>query len=277
MAVDFTRDPVILDSRGIATAYGGAHVLRSAFQPVFALDGGRLAQVASEALLRCHAGDRPVPVARFFARVDRQDRPDIEALVHRLHLVNAAAVLPSSCGVFVNFDPSLFADCAAASAAIDGFATLADRLGFAPPRIVCEITEQESASEEALAAFTGALRERGFRIAVDDFGAQSSDMRRVAALRPDIVKLDQQWLWRLMDTRPGRSLITHMAGEFAALGIETVFEGIEQPWQLDVAADCGASMVQGFALAHPALAGEELAAPRFAAARSSERASTVAA
>ncbi len=266
-------DPIIVDERGIASALAGAHVLKTAFQPVFSVKPGSIAPVAQEALVRCFAGERGVPVARFFAGIDRDQRLCVEHLIHRLHIRNAAACLPEASALFLNFDPSLFRDCAQVGAVLADLRGLTDALDIEPHRLVCEITEQESASDEALCGFVAALRGHGFRVAVDDFGAESSDMRRVAQLRPDIVKLDQRWLWRLMDTRPGRKLIAHMVGEFEALGITTVFEGIEHDWQLDVAVACGAGMVQGFALAHPALAGEEPILPGLAfAARPQPRA-----
>ena len=45
-----------------------------------------------------------------------------------------------------------------------------------------------------------------------------------------------------------------MVTTFADQGIETVFEGIEEGWQLQLAENSGASMVQGYALARPELA-----------------------
>ena len=42
-----------------------------------------------------------------------------------------------------------------------------------------------------------------------------------------------------------------MVTSFAEQGIETVFEGIEEGWQLELAEKAGASMVQGFVLARP--------------------------
>ena len=47
------------------------------------------------------------------------------------------------------------------------------------------------------------MRARGYRIAVDDFGAQASRLQRVAALAPDIVKFDGALVKRLMATEAG--------------------------------------------------------------------------
>jgi EAL domain-containing protein (putative c-di-GMP-specific phosphodiesterase class I) len=45
-----------------------------------------------------------------------------------------------------------------------------------------------------------------------------------------------------------------MVTTFAEQGIETVFEGIEEDWQLELAERSGATMVQGYALARPEIA-----------------------
>ncbi len=123
-----------------------------------------------------------------------------------------------------------------------------------PRRIVCEVTEQKSASSEALHSFVQALRAHGFRIAVDDYGAHDSDIERIRVLKPDIVKFDAQWITRLMESGPGFALLHAMVANFADQGIETVFEGIEEGWQLELAERSGASMVQGYVLARPEIA-----------------------
>jgi EAL domain-containing protein (putative c-di-GMP-specific phosphodiesterase class I) len=57
-----------------------------------------------------------------------------------------------------------------------------------------------------------------------------------------------------MDSGPGFGLLSAMVGLFADQGITTVFEGIEENWQLELAEESGASMVQGYVLARPELA-----------------------
>ena len=99
-----------------------------------------------------------------------------------------------------------------------------------------------------------ALRAHGFRIAVDDYGAHDSDIERIRALKPDIVKFDAQWITRLMESGPGFALLHAMVANFADQGIVTVFEGIEEGWQLELAERSGASMVQGYVLARPEIA-----------------------
>jgi EAL domain-containing protein (putative c-di-GMP-specific phosphodiesterase class I) len=123
--------------------------------------------------------------------------------------------------------------------------------GVDPRRVVCEVTEQRSASQETLFDFVAALKGNGFRIAIDDYGADNSDINRIRQLKPDIVKFDAQWIAQLMESGAGCALLSTMVSTFERQGIRTLFEGIEEGWQLELAEKSGASMVQGFALARP--------------------------
>jgi EAL domain-containing protein (putative c-di-GMP-specific phosphodiesterase class I) len=58
----------------------------------------------------------------------------------------------------------------------------------------------------------------------------------------------------LMESGAGFALLTAMVTSFEQQDIRTVFEGIEEGWQLELAEKSGASMVQGFVLARPELA-----------------------
>lgn len=57
-----------------------------------------------------------------------------------------------------------------------------------------------------------------------------------------------------MESGAGFALLTTMVKSFEDQGIRTVFEGIEEGWQLELAEKSGASMIQGFVLARPELA-----------------------
>ena len=245
---------IIREDDGVATAVWGPFVLKSAFQPIFAFEAGKLSVVAFEGLLRPSRDDQSWPPLTFLDSIPMVERLLVEKLAHTLHLLNAARFLPADAAIFINFDPSVLIDHAVAEATIhDMRVTLADA-GIDPHRVVCEITEKETISQEALFTLATSLRESGFRIAVDDYGADDSDMARIRDLRPDIVKFDAKWIAQLMDSGPGYALLTTMVSTFAEQGIRTVFEGIEEDWQVELAEKAGVEMVQGFALARPELA-----------------------
>lgn len=229
--------------------------LRSAFQPIFAFAAnGKLEIVAFEGLLRPFRKGVALSPPDFFAQIRTADRMNVETLSRTLHLLNAGRFLDPAASIFVNFDPSVFTDHVLTDQVLRDLRLVLHEAGLDYGRVVCEVTEQRSVSEAALYNLVGELREHGFRIAVDDYGAEDSDMNRIAALRPDIVKFDARWTNQLMNTGPGVGLLSAMVTTFRDFGIETVFEGIEHGWQLELAQAAGASMVQGYAIARPELA-----------------------
>jgi EAL domain-containing protein (putative c-di-GMP-specific phosphodiesterase class I) len=245
---------IIREADGTSIGVWGTHTLKSAFQPIFAFQGGKLSITAFEGLIRPFRNDEAWSPGAFFASIPAGDRLHVETLTRTLHLLNAAACLSPQASLFVNFDPSVFTDRAIADGALRDMRLVLHEAGIDPRRVVCEVTEQKSASEEALFGFVAALRANGFRIAVDDYGAEDSDMNRIRELRPDIVKFDAKWITRLMESGPGFALLAAMVSAFTTQGIRTVFEGIEEGWQLELAEKSGASMVQGYVLARPELA-----------------------
>ncbi|WP_127599539.1 EAL domain-containing protein [Nitratireductor alexandrii] len=245
---------IVRQNDGTSTGVWGVYTIKSAFQPVFAFGEGKLSIAAFEGLVRPFRDGTGLSPYAFFRSIPPIDRFHVETLMRTLHLLNAAACLDPKVSIFVNFDPSLFTDAEVVDVAIRDMRLVLHEAGMHPGRIVCEVTEQKSASSGALHRFVDALRASGFKIAVDDYGADDSDIQRIDELKPDIVKFDAQWITRLMDSGAGFGLLKVMVSRFADNGIETVFEGIEEMWQLELAEESGASMVQGFVLARPELA-----------------------
>ncbi|OHV89679.1 EAL domain-containing protein [Mesorhizobium sp. ORS 3428] len=245
---------IIRHDDGTSSGVWGTYTLQSAFQPIFAFNEGKLSIAAFEGLIRPFRDGEPQSPMKFFRTCPAADRLHIEALTRTLHLLNAGACLPREASIFVNFDPSVFTDRAIADKALRDMRLVLHESGIDPRRIVCEVTEQKSASQETLYGFVEALRGNGFRIAVDDYGADDSDINRIKELKPDIVKFDAHWITQLMESGAGLALLTATVRNFEDQGIRTVFEGIEEGWQLELAEKSGVSMVQGYVLARPELA-----------------------
>lgn len=242
---------IIRQDDGTSTGVWGVFTLKSAFQPIFAFRDGRLELTAFEGLIRPFRDSESISPAAFFHSVPPADKLHVETLTRTLHLLNASACLDPAASVFVNFDPSLFCEPLVARNALRDMRLVLHEAGIEAGRIVCEVTEQRTASETALHAFVHELRDHGFRIAIDDYGAEESGIQRINQLHPDIVKFDAHWISRLMSSAPGAALLETMVREFHARGILSLFEGLEEPWQLELAEQCGVDMVQGYVLARP--------------------------
>ncbi len=126
------------------------------------------------------------------------------------------------------------------------------RSGVPPQRIVFEITELGGASQR-LTDVVARYREVGARIAIDDFGAGYSQLDRVLALQPDILKLDMRLFQAAARGGPSGEVVRALAQMAEKTGCWIIAEGVETEAELDFALECGARYVQGFLFAAPHL------------------------
>ena len=124
------------------------------------------------------------------------------------------------------------------------------RSGMDPARIVFEITELGGASSR-LPGVVERYREAGARIAIDDFGAGYSQLDRVLALQPDILKLDMRLFQQAARGGPSSEIVKALAQMAEKTGCWIIAEGVETEAELDFALECGARYVQGYLFAKP--------------------------
>lgn len=121
------------------------------------------------------------------------------------------------------------------------------------PRVVFEITERAALDGVPDArARVRTLRQLGFRIALDDLGAGYSGLGALAALEPEIVKLDLSLVRGAHAEPVKRRLVTSLVSACKDLGILVVAEGIENDQDREVLAGLGCDFLQGFLFGRPA-------------------------
>jgi len=120
------------------------------------------------------------------------------------------------------------------------------------PRVVLEITERASLHKVTdLRTRVASLRERGFRIAIDDLGAGYAGLSSFAQLEPDIVKLDMTLVRDLHQTPVMRKLVASMTHVCKELGMLVVAEGVESAAERDALIEIGCDLLQGYHFAKP--------------------------
>ena len=120
-------------------------------------------------------------------------------------------------------------------------------------RVVLEVTER--ASLEGVDDVRGrvrALRELGFRVAIDDLGAGYAGLTSFTLLEPEVVKLDMELVRGIDSHRTKRSIVTSMVTLCHDMGATVVAEGVETPAERDALVDLGCDLLQGYLLAKPA-------------------------
>ena len=120
-----------------------------------------------------------------------------------------------------------------------------ETLGVDPSRVIIEITEL-GGDLALLRSAVDRYRDAGFRIAVDDFGADFSQLDRLSLLMPDIVKLDMKLLWDGLEDARNASMV-QLLGEMASrMGAKVLCEGVETEAAFHLALSCNAYYTQGF-------------------------------
>jgi EAL domain-containing protein (putative c-di-GMP-specific phosphodiesterase class I) len=120
------------------------------------------------------------------------------------------------------------------------------------PQVVLEITERSSLDRVPdVRSRIAALRDIGYRIAVDDLGAGYAGLTSFALLEPDFVKLDMSLVRGIDSNVTKQKVVRSMTSLCREMGMKVVAEGVETPPECDtlVALDC--DLLQGFLFAKP--------------------------
>ena len=96
-----------------------------------------------------------------------------------------------------------------------------------------------------------ALRTKGFRVAIDDFGIGYSSLASLKNLPATSIKIDRSFVKDLETTTSDIAIITSVINLANQLGLQAVAEGIETPTQAQILASVGCKFGQGFLMAKP--------------------------
>jgi EAL domain-containing protein (putative c-di-GMP-specific phosphodiesterase class I)/CHASE2 domain-containing sensor protein/GGDEF domain-containing protein len=148
--------------------------------------------------------------------------------------------------------------------ATEDFADEVDRIlgeaGVPPSQLTLEVTESAliRSRAEAIATLTK-LRERGIRLAVDDYGTGQSTLSYLKHLPVHEVKIDKSFVTALANDESDAILVRSSINLAHELGLQVVAEGIEDQPTLDVLRKLGCDYAQGYFISKPIPADELLA------------------
>jgi len=128
---------------------------------------------------------------------------------------------------------------------------LAEEYGIALEKLVIEITEEEFNANDAYIRAIIHYKSVGCRIALDDYGKSASDIDRLAKLKPDIIKINRDYIQNSEKSYHYREYMRSIADFAESVGIEVLYEGIETQRQLDICMSLKGRYYQGFLVARP--------------------------
>ena len=242
-------DAIFLQDDGWSVGQYGWYTLHTAYQPIFSLEGAQTRIYGAEGLARPRLDDFALPPPAFFSAIPKKDQIFVDMLCRALQFRNFRHIKGDYPHLFINLDTQIYSD---PDEMVYQFGVMIEKMagiGIDPAKIVCEITETRESSSEMLRRIVENLRTPGIRVAVDDFGAAFSNLKRVLDVGPDIVKLDRVWANALLAHEP--KALERTIGEFLDTSISVLYEGVETQEQLAFAENNGCSLAQGFLLARP--------------------------
>lgn len=119
-------------------------------------------------------------------------------------------------------------------------------------QICFEINEQYPIdSHEMLKNFSRNMKERGIRIALDDFGSGFAGMELFYHADPGFLKFDRFLISGIENDSRKKNICSHLVALCRMQGVTTIAEGIESEAEFRVVKDIGFDLVQGYFVARP--------------------------
>jgi EAL domain-containing protein (putative c-di-GMP-specific phosphodiesterase class I) len=218
----------------------------SVYQPIVSLADRSV--VAHEALLRGVVDGREVGGGDLFFVAEQA------GWLHRLDRIGRESAVAGAVpwlgddDLFVNFNPtSIFRPqvCLASTERV------VHETGIDPSQLVFEVVESHAIADRGhLVSILDHYRSLGWRVALDDVGAGWSSLSLLAAVRPEVVKLDKALVQELPDDG-ARTVLTAVTDLAHQLGAVVVAEGIETERLAEEVTALGADMGQGWLFGRP--------------------------
>ena len=131
------------------------------------------------------------------------------------------------------------------------FTNFVESLNLKPNEFGLEVTETAELGDTKTASDSlKKLKEKGIKIALDDFGAGYSSLRYLKDLPVDVVKLDKMFTGNIQDPVTGK-LTSFVVEVCNTLSMEMIGEGIETEEQKQALMEIGCQIGQGFLMHKP--------------------------
>ena len=226
------------------------------FQPIVDIATGEV--VASEALARWDTGSEILPAGKFCPIAGEAGLlPKIDDVVIRSAFLNRPKTSSWQPAVTINVSDLQLRQPLFAEQLREDMVSCQ----ISPEHVWVEITEHYALSSDNASDNLRRLQEMGCLIALDDFGSGYSALSVLQTLPLDIVKLDGLFVRGIDSDETTRETVRSVLGIIETLGLRTLAEGIETRQQLEVLADLGCEMAQGFYLSQPTKTADEWRIP----------------
>lgn len=224
--------------------------LTTHFQPIFSAKDGSV--YGYEALTRIKNDKGSINIGDLFKKAIQTNTIsslDVQCRENAISLASSLGINHINAYLFINICPETLMDPAHSAGITDA---LAEEWGISKERIILEITEKSAIHNYSLFKQAVAYyRERGYKIAIDDFGAGYGGLKMLSLIDPEFIKIDRYFIWNIDKAIVKFNLVNSIATACHRLGIKVIAEGIEQEEELKVVMNMGIDLLQGYYLCKP--------------------------
>jgi EAL domain-containing protein (putative c-di-GMP-specific phosphodiesterase class I) len=236
------------DKSGLCSGLYRGFDLNSVFQPIMIETDYRA--IGFEAFLRPTIG-KTLPVEpKFVFRYIGETGGLVyfDRICRTLHLLNFLAFKQIQDLLFINVHPALLSQ-----VDVHGkvFEAIVHAHSVPVSQVVIELEESYLNERHIFDRALRNFRERGFKIAIADFGRELTYVKRLWNITPDFVKLHPDLIREAAVDVKVRRVLPSIVGLIHQAGGQVVVQGIETAEQLAIARQSGAKYLQGFELSKP--------------------------
>lgn len=224
--------------------------IRTHFQPIVELKNKKASIVGHELLSRgVDMKGSIIPPFKLFEAARSRNRLFALDRACRMEAVKNAYAVKTSQLIFINFIPTAIyvpEHCLATTF------ELIKQIGVEPEQVVFEVVESDEVKDiNHLKNILNFYRTHGFKYALDDVGTGANDLKKLADLEPDFVKLAREFADGVSQdpTKQNVALsVLHIAHHLHA---KPLAEGVEHMEDIEYLSNMGYELFQGYYFAKP--------------------------
>lgn len=214
-----------------------------AFQPIIDVRNKRV--FAQEALARGIGGE---PARDVFQNVSEDNLYRFDQNC-RVKAIELASRFDSDALISINFMPRAVYR---PELCIRTTFEAAEAFSFDPGRIMFEFTENERVDDGAhLREIIEYYKSKGFKTAIDDFGAGYSGLNLLTEFKPDLIKLDMNLIRGIDRDDTRKTIVRSVVLMCFEMGVDVIAEGVETLDEKRCLENIGIYLFQGYLFAKP--------------------------
>lgn len=121
-----------------------------------------------------------------------------------------------------------------------------------PNRVILEILETVSTSrDETIVKHLKAIKDIGFKLAIDDFGSESSNFSRLLELDVDFIKIDGSFIKGIVENKNSMEIVKAIVAFSNNIGYEVIAEFVHNEEVYKTLRELNVDFAQGFYIGKP--------------------------